>query len=163
MNPATSRIPVMAKGERVFLALGSNVGERAAHLARAIARIDATDQTTVVSSSEFFDTAPWGVTDQPRFLNAVVEIRTDLEPDELLQAVKRMEADLGRTATYRWGPRVIDIDLIAYGHRRIELPNLVVPHRDAIERDFVMEPLRQIAPEVAAGLVDGTWAPSVSR
>lgn len=147
----------MSGNNRVFLGLGSNEGELDANVRRAIAELKKLDGTAVLKCSTFIETAPWGVTNQPGFLNVVIEIRTRLEPHELLSAVKRIEWELGRRPTYRWGPRVIDIDILVYGHRSVNTADLVIPHKHCTQRDFVMEPLREIAPEVAAGLVDGTW------
>src|ERR1700753_3831938 len=97
--------------ERVFLGLGTNLGaDLDRNLHEAIAALSRLPETRVVRSSSFMSSAPWGVTDQPRFLNAVVEIRTGLEPLPLLQALKTLETELGRQPTYRWGPRVIDFD-----------------------------------------------------
>jgi 2-amino-4-hydroxy-6-hydroxymethyldihydropteridine diphosphokinase len=147
----------MADHERVFLGLGSNEGDVQANLLRAIEELKKLNGTNLEASSTFVETEPWGVTDQPCFLNAVIEIRTALNPPELLSAIKRIEGAMGRKPTYRWGPRVIDIDILVYGHRTMVTPQLVIPHQYATQRDFVMRPLREIAPEVAAGLVDGTW------
>jgi 2-amino-4-hydroxy-6-hydroxymethyldihydropteridine diphosphokinase len=147
---------MVADDERVFLGLGSNEGDRHGSLVGAIEALRALSETQLVASSTFVETEPWGVTQQPRFLNAVVEIRTKLEPFDLLSAVKRIESELGRQPTYRWGPRVIDIDILAYGRRRVVTPNLVIPHQHATQRDFVMGPLREIAPDIAAGLMDST-------
>jgi len=147
----------MADHERVFLGLGSNEGDVQANLLRAIEELKKLNGTTLEASSTFVETEPWGVTDQPCFLNAVIEIRTVLEPSELLSAIERIECALGRKPTYRWGPRVIDIDILVYGHRTVVTPKLVIPHPYITQRDFVIRPLREIAPEVAAGLADGTW------
>ena len=147
----------MADHERVFLGLGSNEGDVQANLLRAIEELKKLNGTTLEASSTFVETEPWGVTDQPCFLNAVIEIRTPLEPSELLSAIERIECALGRKPTYRWGPRVIDIDILVYGHRTVVTPKLVIPHPYITQRDFVIRPLREIAPEVAAGLADGTW------
>ena len=147
----------MADHERVFLGLGSNEGDVQANMHRAIEELRKLSGTTLEACSTFVETEPWGVTDQSSFLNAVIEVRTPLKPSELLSAIKRIEGALGRKPTYRWGPRVIDIDILVYGHRTVVTPELVIPHQYAAQRDFVMRPLREIAPEVAAGLMDGTW------
>ena len=147
----------MADHERVFLGLGSNEGDVQANLHRAIEELRKLNGTTLETCSTFVETEPWGVTDQSSFLNAVIEVRTPLKPSELLSAIKRIEGALGRKPTYRWGPRVIDIDILVYGHRTVVTPKLVIPHPYITQRDFVIRPLREIAPEVAAGLADGTW------
>ena len=147
----------MSQSERVFLGLGSNEGDRRVLLDAAIDSLKALPDTSVVTISKVIETEPWGETDQPKFLNAVVEIRTGLEPEDLLVALKGIETDLGRRASYRWGPRAIDLDIILYGRREVDLPHLTIPHRYCRERDFVMSPLREIAPEVADALIAGTW------
>lgn len=137
--------------ERVFVGLGTNVGDDLQrNLHDAIRAIGALPQTGVVRVSSFFDTAPWGATDQARFLNAVAEIHTELEPLALLQALKQLESRLGRVPSYRWGPRLIDFDIILYGQRVVDLPQLQIPHPHYREREFVMGPLREIAPDIAA-------------
>ena len=139
-------------GERIFVALGSNLGEREENLRAALNRLGELPGTVVVRVSTFRETAPWGVTEQPAFLNAVAELRSTLEPEALLAAAKAIERDLGRTPTYRWGPRLIDIDLLLYGERRMQTETLTLPHPGLLERDFVREPLVEIAPEVVAAL-----------
>ena len=135
--------------ERVFIGLGTNLGDDLdRNLREAVQAIGRLPDTTVVRVSSFVSTAPWGVVDQPRFLNAVAEIRTRLEPPALLQALKRLENELGRTPTYRWGPRAIDFDIILYGSRVLDLPGLKIPHPHYQEREFVLQPLAEIAPEL---------------
>jgi 2-amino-4-hydroxy-6-hydroxymethyldihydropteridine diphosphokinase len=138
--------------ERVFIGLGTNLGDDLdRNLREAVQAIGELPETEVVRVSSFLSSEPWGVADQPRFLNAVAEIRTRLEPLLLLQALKKLESELGRVPTYRWGPRAIDFDIILYGSRRVDLPGLKIPHPRYRERDFVMQPLSEIAPEVALG------------
>ncbi|MGQ0530770.1 MAG: 2-amino-4-hydroxy-6-hydroxymethyldihydropteridine diphosphokinase [Panacagrimonas sp.] len=144
--------------ERVFIGLGTNLGAREENLRATVRGLAALPDTQVLQSSTFLANAAWGVEDQPEFLNAMVEIRTRLTPSDLLTALKQLERKLGRTETYRWGPRVIDIDLILYGRRCIDLPDLVVPHPQCLQRSFVIDPLREIAPEVVEELRAGTWA-----
>jgi 2-amino-4-hydroxy-6-hydroxymethyldihydropteridine diphosphokinase len=141
--------PNYIPGERVFIGLGTNLGEDLErNLRNAIAALAALPGTQVVRVSSFLSTEPWGATDQPRFLNAVAEIRTQLEPPRLLQALKQLENELGRVPTYRWGPRAIDFDIILYGERTVDIPGLRIPHPRYREREFVMTPLREIAPEI---------------
>jgi 2-amino-4-hydroxy-6-hydroxymethyldihydropteridine diphosphokinase len=136
--------------ERVFIGLGTNLGDDLErNLREAVQAIGELPETEVVRVSSFLSTEPWGVADQPRFLNAVAEIRTRLEPLLLLQALKKLESELGRVPTYRWGPRTIDFDIILYGSRRVDLPGLQIPHPRYRQREFVMQPLAEIAPEVA--------------
>ncbi len=140
---------------RVIVALGGNVGDVAASFDAALAAIDALADTRVRKVSRYTESAPWGDTDQPGFLNAAAEIATALEPHALLDALKRIEAELGRVKTRRWGPRVIDLDIIIYADRRIADERLTIPHPRALERDFVMTPMREIAPDLAAWLEGG--------
>ncbi len=140
-----------AAPERVFIGLGTNLGDDLErNLREAIRAIGTLPLTEVVRASSFLSTEPWGVTDQPRFLNAVVEIRTDLEPVQLLHSLKQLEGRLGRVPTYRWGPRAIDFDIILYGRRVVDEAGLKIPHPRFREREFVLQPLREIAPEVLA-------------
>ena len=138
--------------ERVFLGLGSNLGEREENLCAALNRIAGLPGTEVVRVSRFHETAPWGVTEQPAFLNAVAEVRTELEPEALLRSVKEIEREMGRVPTYRWGPRLIDIDVLVYGTRRMETAELSLPHPQLLARPFVREPLEEIAPEIVEEL-----------
>lgn len=143
----------MAGGEeRVFVGLGSNLGDREENLGAALNRISALDATRVVAVSSFLETPPWGVEEQPPFLNAVAEVRTALGPLELLRAVKAIEAALGRVPSYRWGPRLIDIDLLVYGERSLSTAELTLPHPNILDRPFVWEPFEEIAPEVVEKL-----------
>jgi 2-amino-4-hydroxy-6-hydroxymethyldihydropteridine diphosphokinase len=131
--------------------MGTNLGDDLErNLRNALEALGRLPLTEVVRVSSFLSTEPWGATDQPRFLNAVAEIRTQLEPLPLLHALKQLENDLGRVPTYRWGPRAIDFDIILYGDRVVDLPELRIPHPRYREREFVMVPLREIAPELAA-------------
>jgi 2-amino-4-hydroxy-6-hydroxymethyldihydropteridine diphosphokinase len=146
--------------ELVYLGLGSNLGDRAAHLAAALAGL-ATAGVTVRRRSPLYETAPVGVTDQPLFLNAVAEVETALAPEELLAVAKAVERAVGRTPGPRWGPRVVDVDLLLYGERRVNLldPWLVIPHPALWQRLFVLVPLRDLRPDLRApdGTPIGAW------
>jgi len=140
---------VLRDSERIFIGLGTNLGDDlAGNLHQAVEALGRLPRTRVVRVSSFLSTEPWGVTDQPRFLNAVAEIRSDLTPLELLEALKQIENELGRVPTYRWGPRAIDFDIILFGDRVVDLPGLKIPHPRYREREFVTAPLREIAPEI---------------
>ncbi len=128
---------------RVYLGLGSNLGTRARNLSSARRRLRERG-VRILRQSRVVETDPWGVADQPRFLNQVVEAEWDGTPRHLLRAVKAVERDGGRTATRRWGPRVIDVDILLYGDRRVTEPDLVIPHPRIAERDFVVEALREL-------------------
>lgn len=138
----------MSENERVFLGLGSNLGDREARVREALTQIAVLPGTRVVRVSSLRETVPWGVEEQPPFINGAAEIRTELEPLPLLDALKQVETRIGRSRTYRWGPRVIDIDVLVYGERRLETPRLTIPHPQILERPFVVQPLEEIAPEV---------------
>lgn len=132
---------------RVYLSLGTNLGDRGVHLKMALRRLAEIRTVRIIAQSDIFETDPVGGPDQPAFLNMAAEIETDLAPLELLDAVKAIEADMGRTDTGRWGPRVIDIDLILCGQQQVSEDRLTVPHPEFRRRAFVLEPLRQIAPD----------------
>lgn len=138
--------------ERVFLGLGSNLGDREENIRAALERIAELPATAIVAVSGVIESEPWGVVAQPPFLNAVAEVRSGLEPATLLAAVQRIERDLGRLPTYRWGPRRIDIDLLLYGERRVAAPELTLPHPHILERRFVWEPLAELASDVVEKL-----------
>jgi 2-amino-4-hydroxy-6-hydroxymethyldihydropteridine diphosphokinase len=142
--------PESIPGERIFIGIGTNLGDDLErNLRNALEALGRLPETEVVRVSSFLSTEPWGATGQPHFLNAVAEIRTQLEPLPLLHALKQLESELGRVPTYRWGPRAIDFDIILYGDRAVDLPELRIPHPRYREREFVMVPLREIAPELA--------------
>jgi 2-amino-4-hydroxy-6-hydroxymethyldihydropteridine diphosphokinase len=128
---------------RVWLALGSNVGDRAAYLAAARAALPKAG-ITLIRESHVAETAPIGVTDQPAFLNQVLEAETELEPGPLLQTVKTIEEQLGRQKRIRWGPREIDIDILRYDEREVNESNLRIPHPELQNRPFLLELLKEI-------------------
>ena len=130
----------------VHLSLGSNLGDRAEHLRRALEAVAVLPDTRLVAQSSIHETAPWGVTDQPSFLNLAAAIETALGPLELLAAVKEIEVRLGRLPGPHWGPRVIDIDLVLWQDKVMESDALTLPHPRFRERAFVLLPLREIAP-----------------
>jgi 2-amino-4-hydroxy-6-hydroxymethyldihydropteridine diphosphokinase len=140
---------------RVYIALGSNIGDRAANLRRALQELAGLG--TVAQVSSFYDTAPVGYDDQPRFLNAVCSLQTELAPGDLLIALKRIEGRLGRTAAaVRNGPRVIDLDILLYEGVTVKTPVLEVPHPRLHERAFVLRPLAEIAPHERHPLLGST-------
>ncbi len=129
--------------ERVYLGLGSNLGDRLANLAAAVRALDGRDVRTL-RSSRVYETDPVGGPPQPEYLNAVIEVETTLEPAELLRVCVDVEDELGRERGERWGSRTIDIDLLAYGDREIDEPELTVPHPRMHERAFVLVPLLEL-------------------
>jgi 2-amino-4-hydroxy-6-hydroxymethyldihydropteridine diphosphokinase len=131
------------KTETVALALGSNMGDRLAVLRAVVAALP--PYVMVEAASGVYETPPVYVADQPAFLNAALLGVTHLEPLTLLWALKHIEADLGRQPTFRYGPRLIDIDIVFYGERRVATPELTLPHPRLAEREFVLRPLADIA------------------
>ncbi len=131
----------------VYVGLGSNLGNRKKYLVSAIARIDSCREICVVSKSSFYETKPIGGPSQPDYVNCVIELDTEIEPQSLLQEFKRIELELGRKSGVRWGPRVIDIDILLYGNKSINDSNLKIPHKSMHERIFVLEPLCEISPD----------------
>jgi 2-amino-4-hydroxy-6-hydroxymethyldihydropteridine diphosphokinase len=131
---------------RIYLSLGSNLGDREAHLRAALHALGGALNIRQVSS--LFLTDPVGVTHQPEFANLALEADTSLEPLELLREVKRVEHEVGRRPTFRWGPRVVDIDILLYDDLVLETPELTIPHREMTRRAFVLLPLAEIAPQV---------------
>ena len=138
---------------RVFVGLGSNLGDRELNLRQALERLE---EVGPVRASSFRETDPVGVTDQPKFLNAAAELATDLPPRELLERLLEIERELGRdrATERRWGPRVIDLDLLLFGEEAIDEPGLTVPHPRLADRRFVLEPLCELNEDLA--LPDGT-------
>lgn len=122
--------------------IGSNVGDSAAHVRAAFVRL--AELGTVTARSSLYRTKAWGVTDQPDFWNAAALLETALGPYDLLQALKALERDLGRVTTFRWGPRVIDLDILAYDNVVIAEPDLIIPHPRLRERAFALAPLAEI-------------------
>ena len=127
----------------VFLGLGGNLGDRRETMRSAVEAIREVIDDVRVSS--LYESAAWGVTDQPAFLNAVVRGRTSLKPLDLLDAMQAIENDLGRVREQHWGPRLIDIDILLYGSAVIDEPRLQVPHRYMTQRGFVLRPLADLA------------------
>ncbi len=129
----------------VYLGLGANVGDRAASLDQGLARLEAPCGPLLRSS--IFETPPWGDLDQPAFLNLVVRGETRLGPRALLRLVQAVERAIGRVPTRRWGPRVLDVDVLAYGEAAFADGEIEVPHPRMHQRGFVLVPLAEIAPE----------------
>jgi 2-amino-4-hydroxy-6-hydroxymethyldihydropteridine diphosphokinase len=129
----------------VYIALGTNLGDRQANLTQA--REALPPAVRVTQASPVYETEPWGYTDQPRFLNQAIQAETNLAPKELLAYLKRLESNLGRTPTFHYGPRLIDLDILLYDDLQIETPNLTIPHPHLSERPFVLVPLADLASE----------------
>jgi len=130
--------------ERVFVALGSNLGDRQGHLAAACDALGRLPGTRLVAASQVEETAPLGGMEQPAYLNQMVLLETSLDPHRLLAALQTIERDRGRVRTERWGPRTLDLDIVAFGDRRIRDPDLVVPHPELPNRDFWQRELSEL-------------------
>jgi len=130
----------------VYLSLGTNIGNRVANLREAISSLS--PQLDVKTKSKVYETPPWGYTNQDKFLNQSVKAITYLDPEPLLKHLKRLEIALGREKTFRYGPRLIDIDILFFDDIMLATPNLIIPHPNVHERGFVLLPLMDIAPDV---------------
>ena len=128
-----------------WISLGANLGDRAAALQAAVAQLRLTPGIEVSRVSSFYETPPWGKTDQPPFLNAAAELLTTLSPLALLQACQRIEDQLGRKRLEHWGPRTIDLDLLHIPGCTVDSPALQLPHPYLLQRAFVLVPLAEIA------------------
>jgi len=131
-----------------YLALGSNIDDRRENMRNAIKQIAGHASNRIVRASSIYSTKPVGVEDQPDFLNAVIAIETTLSPTELLLFCQDVEKKLGRKRTFKWGPRVIDIDILLYDDVAVQDENLFIPHPYMMERAFVLIPLAEIAPDL---------------
>ncbi|MDP6541402.1 MAG: 2-amino-4-hydroxy-6-hydroxymethyldihydropteridine diphosphokinase [Phycisphaerales bacterium] len=134
------------KQQNVFLGLGSNLGDRAKYLATAVDSICKDPNILVVQQSSVIETEPVGIIEQGKFLNQVIEIQTEYEPLDLLSACLAIEASLGRVRDEKWGPRILDIDILFYGCHSINEEDLIIPHPKAHKRLFVLIPMEEIAP-----------------
>ncbi len=140
---------VAANAVTIGLGLGSNLGDKVGNIRTALTRLAAICTITAVSST--YRTPPWGYADQDDFANACALATTMLSPEDLLAHVKRIETEMGRQKTIRWGPRLIDIDILFYGDRPVASPDLVLPHKELFNRAFVLVPLAEIAPDLCIG------------
>jgi 2-amino-4-hydroxy-6-hydroxymethyldihydropteridine diphosphokinase len=131
-----------------YVGLGANVGSVIATIYAAEDRLGDLPATVVRRRASLYRTAPWGVVDQPDFINTVVEIETLLQPLDFLRALKSIELELGREPATHWGPRVIDLDLLLYGDVSLATPELHVPHAEIWQRLFVLEPLAELRPDL---------------
>ncbi|MFO7277554.1 MAG: 2-amino-4-hydroxy-6-hydroxymethyldihydropteridine diphosphokinase [Pseudomonadota bacterium] len=139
----------MATWFPAYVGIGSNLGEPAARVLEARERLAALPATRLVAMSRLYGSRPFGPVPQPDFVNAVAGLLTQLEPLRLLRELRAIEAEFGRPEQReRWGPRVIDLDLLVYGHERRNEPQLTLPHPGIVERNFVLYPLAEIAPDL---------------
>ena len=133
---------------KAYIALGSNMGDREQNLNRGVEMLRCSENVEVTAVSSYVNTAPVGYTEQPDFLNAVVEVRTILTPRALLEACIRIEKSMKRERIIRWGPRIIDLDIVLYGDLILDEEQLTIPHPRMHEREFVLGPLNEIAPQI---------------
>ena len=132
------------KGYGAFIALGTNLGDKRENLKQALCKIEEKDNK-VVLKSYIYETKPYGVKEQPDFYNAVIGILTPYKPLTLLNVLKTIEFEMGRKESKKWGPRIIDLDIILYGSVILDDDQLTIPHPDFRNRDFVLRPLKEIA------------------
>jgi 2-amino-4-hydroxy-6-hydroxymethyldihydropteridine diphosphokinase len=138
-------------GVEVGIGLGSNVGDKAGFIRQAASLLVGSGLIGDLTLSSLYRTAPWGHVEQDWFVNACAWGHTTLPPAALLDRIKALEIEIGRTTTVRWGPRVIDIDILYYGDVEIDTPRLILPHKEILNRAFVLVPLAEIRPERRIG------------
>ena len=155
LNPALDGYISSEPMPIVYIQTGSNQGDRLAHLNMARSYIEDV-AGTVIQASRIFKTAAWGVEEQPDFLNQVLEVRTELEPETLLDTVLNIELEMGRVRIQKWGQRLIDIDLLYYDKLIIKSEKLTLPHPYLQERNFVLYPLNDIAPQLVHPILKKT-------
>ncbi len=130
-----------------FIGIGSNLGDREENCRRAIELI-IKEGIRVTRRSSMIETEPWGVKDQPSFINMAIQVETDLAPEELLSTLKGIERQMGRRDGVRWGPRIIDLDILLYNGLTTKSPELEIPHKGTYGRAHVLRPLSEIAPDL---------------
>jgi len=158
MHLDTVEIMIERKYHKAYIALGSNVGEKKENLQQALNILEETGHSKVIKCSTFIETEPWGYLNQDTFVNGVAEIKTFLEPDELLEELLKIEETLLRKREIKWGPRTIDLDIILFDDLIINEENLTVPHPLMQEREFVLKPLNEIAPHLTHPILNKSIA-----
>ena len=144
---ATVGVIVTAEKEKVYLSLGSSMGDKKGYLDTAIKKLSQTRGIAVKKVSSYIETEPYGGVAENGFLNCAVEIETYLTPRQLLEEIHRIEGECGRVRTVRWGDRTLDIDIIFFGRKTVAEEDLQIPHPEYFKRDFVLKPLNEIAPD----------------
>lgn len=135
-------------GKKVFIGIGTNIGDRKDNLNKAIKLLGENEKALIKKVSSIYETAPVGYLDQAAFLNIVAEIETILDPFELMAFTASIEKAMGRERLIKWGPRIIDLDILLYENQVVKTENLIIPHPRIRERAFVLIPLMEIAPEI---------------
>ena len=149
-------------GKKVFIGIGTNIGDRKDNLNRTVKLLGENGKTLIKRVSSIYETAPVGYLDQAAFLNIVVEIETVLDPFELMEFTASIEKVMGRERLIKWGPRIIDLDILLYENEVIKTENLIIPHPRIGERAFVLIPLMEIAPKILLnGLPIGKYISAV--
>ena len=149
-------VEINRKWHKIYLSLGSNMGNKRENLLEAIRRIEKLKDTKLIKSSTILETEPFGYLEQDNFLNACIEVKTLMTAQEFLKAILQIELEMGRVREIKWGPRIIDIDILFYDSDIIEEDNLAVPHPWITKRSFVLDPLSEIAPNYIHPLVKKT-------
>ncbi len=142
----TVSVRMERKRHEVYLSVGANIGDREKNINEAVELLKKDEKINVIKVSDLIETKPYGVTDQPDFMNGAIFLKTLYEPDELLDRIHEIESSLGRERKEHWGPRTIDLDILYFDDEVIESDNLTVPHVEIAKRQFVLEPLSHIAP-----------------
>ena len=142
----TVSVAVERSRHQVYLSLGSNMGDRKAYLEQAVLKLREMPSCKVCKVSAWRETEPYGNTDQGKFLNGALMLETVLSPGRLLEELHRIEAEAGRVRTEHWGPRTLDLDILFYDDKVIRTPELVIPHNDLHNREFVLEPMLELDP-----------------
>lgn len=139
----------------IYIALGSNIGDREGNLKRALDMLEESS-VHIIKKSKFYETKPYGVADQPDFLNAVAEVSADMQPIDLLHTMQDIERRMGRERKRHWGERNIDLDLLIYPNVIMDTPELTLPHKDMENREFVLRPMTEIAPDLVHPVLGST-------
>lgn len=131
-----------------YIGIGSNLGNRIQNCEAAVQKINAHPSIKVTKKSSWIETDPVGYTDQPKFINGAIETVTNLSPESLLETLLSIENEMGRVRMMKWGPRLIDLDILLYDEETIQTPQLIIPHPGLKERDFVRKPLLELNPKL---------------